>query len=246
MGFLYYSPSRPLGPGCFPKPNDNSIVAINNYDERMYVDIIGRAVWGSIEYTKPLTEEDVSSYELIPCPAKKEYGLPLDKFLEKHDVRLMRHENGKDVPATFSNFDAFATKGLENVVGMRVWIFDCRNSDNDILGRQVRNIPPTLVEIADSRQAKKSIYYSPVYFRMVSKSGKLMKKEISPFDTTGYHAYAGTSVLIASSEQDAAEGYKIMALAAAKARMDYINQKMAEVLKWAEEIGISLEEDNSQ
>ena len=37
-----------------------------------------------------------------------------------------------------------------------------------------------------------------------------------------------------------------MALAAAKARMDYINQKMAEVLKWAEEIGISLEEDNSQ
>lgn len=74
MGFLYYSASRPLGPGCFPKPADNSITEIINYNERVYVSSIGRSVWGSIEYSSPLTETDISAYELIPFPVKKEDG----------------------------------------------------------------------------------------------------------------------------------------------------------------------------
>lgn len=244
MGFLYYSVSRPLGPGCFPKPADNSITEIINYNERVYVSSIGRSVWGSIEYSSPLTETDISAYELIPFPVKKEYGVSLDRFLEKYGVRLLRHENGKSVPATLSNFDIAVTKGLEKIVGMRVWIFDCRNSNDDILGRPVRNIPPTLVEIADSRQARKTIYYSPIFFRPISKTGKVLKKEISPFDTTGYHAYTGVSVLISESEQDANDGYRKMAKAAVSARMDYIQKKTNELRKWAETLGITEEEDS--
>ena len=72
MGFLYYSASRPLGPGCFPKPANNSITEIINYNERVYVSSIGRSVWGSIKYSSPLTETDISAYELIPFPVKKE------------------------------------------------------------------------------------------------------------------------------------------------------------------------------
>lgn len=40
---------------------------IHNFNERKYVGEIGRLAWGYIEYDKPLENEDIDGYELIPA-----------------------------------------------------------------------------------------------------------------------------------------------------------------------------------
>lgn len=40
---------------------------IHNFNERQYVTEIGRLAWGYIEYDKPLENEDIDGYELIPA-----------------------------------------------------------------------------------------------------------------------------------------------------------------------------------
>lgn len=64
----YYSTQRPVMPGTFPKPNGNKVQEIVDFDNRQYVDAIGRNAWGYIEYEKPLTEKEASDYELVAEP----------------------------------------------------------------------------------------------------------------------------------------------------------------------------------
>lgn len=59
----YYSTQRPVGPGTFPKPKGNKVLAIWNFDDRTHVPGIGPA-WGYIEYEKPLTTKEEELYEL--------------------------------------------------------------------------------------------------------------------------------------------------------------------------------------
>lgn len=61
----YYCTQRPVMPGCFPKPQGNKVLGIENFDERTYCKDIKREAWGYIEYEQPLTEKEAASYELV-------------------------------------------------------------------------------------------------------------------------------------------------------------------------------------
>ena len=70
--YRYYSTQRPVDIGTFPKPPDNPVVKIHNYDadSRIPVENGMIQVWGYVEYQKPLTEKEVGDYELRPAPAR--------------------------------------------------------------------------------------------------------------------------------------------------------------------------------
>lgn len=61
----YYSILRPIGPGTFPKTQE--VLGFHNYDRRTYVPEIEREAWGYIDYKAPLTAQEASAYDLIPC-----------------------------------------------------------------------------------------------------------------------------------------------------------------------------------
>lgn len=60
----YYSTQRPICPGSYPKPPENRILMIHNYECKTYCEEIGLEVWGFIEYEKPLTTEETNRWEL--------------------------------------------------------------------------------------------------------------------------------------------------------------------------------------
>lgn len=70
--YKYYSPQRPVAPGTFPKPKGNAPDEIVNYDQRVPVEGGAFLAWGHLTYTKPLTEKQVSDYELRPAPEVSE------------------------------------------------------------------------------------------------------------------------------------------------------------------------------
>lgn len=61
----YYSTQRPVSPGSYPQNKDNEITEIFNYDDKTYIEEIGREAWGYIDYLYPLTEQDIGDYELV-------------------------------------------------------------------------------------------------------------------------------------------------------------------------------------
>ena len=76
----YYLTRRPPAPGTFPgKP-----VNLQSFDDRKYVEEIGRPAWGWIEYEEPLTEKQAADYELVEA-AKRTISIELNtrelKFL---------------------------------------------------------------------------------------------------------------------------------------------------------------------
>ncbi len=64
----YYLKQRPPAPGTFSdKP-----LGMKAYDTRKRIDEIGRPAWGWVEYKEPLSEEQVSNYELTKAPKAEE------------------------------------------------------------------------------------------------------------------------------------------------------------------------------
>lgn len=61
MSILYYSVSRPLTPGSIP--NNKRVVNVVNFDERKYVEEIGRSAYGYVEASSPI--RDYEDYELV-------------------------------------------------------------------------------------------------------------------------------------------------------------------------------------
>ncbi len=70
--YRYYSTQRPVDLGTFPKPADNPVVEVHNYeaDSRVPVENGMIQAWGYVEYQKPLTEKEAADYELRPAPAR--------------------------------------------------------------------------------------------------------------------------------------------------------------------------------
>ena len=68
--FRYYSTQRPVDIGTFPKPPDNKVVEIVNFDKRIPVENEPFRAWGYVEYQKPLTEKQADDYELRPASAQ--------------------------------------------------------------------------------------------------------------------------------------------------------------------------------
>ena len=65
--FRYYSTQRPVDIGTFPKPPDNKVLEIVNFDKRIPVENEPFHAWGYVEYQKPLTEKQADEYELRPA-----------------------------------------------------------------------------------------------------------------------------------------------------------------------------------
>jgi len=76
----YYSIHRPVGPGTFPKPQDNKVVDIHNYDCMTYCAEIGRKAWGYIEYQQPLTPKQAASCELVAPSSYPELSMYGEDF----------------------------------------------------------------------------------------------------------------------------------------------------------------------
>lgn len=62
--YKYYSTQRPVDIGTFPKEPGNEPDKITNYDSRIPVENGAFLAWGELTYTKPLTEQELYSYEL--------------------------------------------------------------------------------------------------------------------------------------------------------------------------------------
>ena len=63
MKYRYFSTMRPVSIGTYP--NNGNVVEIHNFDSREMVKSIGREAWGYIDYSKPLTEKEAFSYDLV-------------------------------------------------------------------------------------------------------------------------------------------------------------------------------------
>lgn len=82
--FRYYSTQRPIMPGSYPN-GENKPISITNFDTREPIGAGTMQAWGYLEYAQPLTEKQLSDYELrkppvqhfkkeqtaIACPAKE-------------------------------------------------------------------------------------------------------------------------------------------------------------------------------
>ena len=73
----YYSKKRPIQPGGYPKPKDNKVLEIVNFDAPEYCEKIKSNAWGYIEYDKRLERDDVINYELTAEPVKVKRVMPL-------------------------------------------------------------------------------------------------------------------------------------------------------------------------
>lgn len=62
----YYSTQRPVAPGTFPKPADNKVLDLWNFDKPIFCEQVSREAWGYIDYEKPLTFKQATDYELVP------------------------------------------------------------------------------------------------------------------------------------------------------------------------------------
>lgn len=58
----YYSRLRPLVPGTYP---EGRIKEIKNYDEKRYIDEIGYAAWGYVDYDGEISDNEARRYDLI-------------------------------------------------------------------------------------------------------------------------------------------------------------------------------------
>jgi hypothetical protein len=72
--YRYYSTQRPVDLGSFPKPQDNPVVEIHNYDADSRVPVENGMIqawgyveygmiqaWGYVEYQKPLTKHQLAT-----------------------------------------------------------------------------------------------------------------------------------------------------------------------------------------
>lgn len=60
----YYSTQRPIGPGTYPKPQDNNIIEIKNFDKKEKIEKEDINAYGYIVYEKPLMPAAARTYEL--------------------------------------------------------------------------------------------------------------------------------------------------------------------------------------
>ena len=65
-----YSTQRPVMPGGYPKPQNNEVLEIENFDNKKFVEEVGCQAWGYVEYEKPLGHFDVVGYELVAVKIK--------------------------------------------------------------------------------------------------------------------------------------------------------------------------------
>lgn len=126
------------------------------------------------------------------------------EFLKANGVRLLRADKTEAISLGWWE----TTENLSNVVGKTVWICDFRNNEKNVFGKPLRAISPRQVVVFDANDAKKTIFYSPIYFREKKKNGTLKTAEINAVDNTGFRSDAGNSLHIFEDRDSCVECYK--------------------------------------
>ena len=68
----YYNTQRPIGPGTYPKPQDNKVIEIKNFDKKEKIEKENISAYGYIKYEKPLMPAAAKAYELTLALAQNE------------------------------------------------------------------------------------------------------------------------------------------------------------------------------
>lgn len=138
------------------------------------------------------------------------------EFLDRNGVRLLR----ADKTEAFSMGYWETAENLGNIIGKKVWICDFRNNEKNVFGKPIRAISPRQVVVFDANDAKKTIYYSPIFFRELKKDGSVKYTEINAVDNTGYRSVAGTSLQIFENREECVACYKLLLEKAIRERKD--------------------------
>lgn len=89
--YRYYSKFRPVSIGTFPK-NENYI-GFHNYNDRKFCDDIQDNAWGYVEYSHPLTSEEIINYDLIDANKRWFYGVIAITNNETFDTTVKKYKN---------------------------------------------------------------------------------------------------------------------------------------------------------
>ena len=92
--YKYYSTQRPVDIGTFPKPPHNAPDEIINYDQRVPVEGGAFLAWGHLTYTRPLSEKDMTNYELRPSKDNPD----LRERMEQQAEVVGKWEDAKHIP----------------------------------------------------------------------------------------------------------------------------------------------------
>lgn len=68
----YYSTQRPIGPGTYPKPQENKVTEIKNFAKKEKIENENISAYGYIKYEKPLMPAAAKAYELTLALAQDE------------------------------------------------------------------------------------------------------------------------------------------------------------------------------
>lgn len=79
--YQYYSTQRPIGPGTYPKPQDNPPLKVVNYDVDNRIQVEGEVfqAWGEVIYAKPLTDRQQYDYELRPSSRNPDVLMKMER-----------------------------------------------------------------------------------------------------------------------------------------------------------------------
>lgn len=119
---------------------------------------------------------------------------------------------------------------IENAISQIVWICDFRlNKDRD--AKPIRNVPPKLVMVVSNNELPKgkNVYYSPVHFREVKKSG-YSSTVIAPYDNTGYRSYTGVSLNIFYDKEECYKHFKEQCDQAILEYKEELERRTAEIM----------------
>lgn len=90
----YYNTQRPIGLGTYPKPQDNKVIEIKNFDKKEKIEKENISAYGYIKYEKPLMPAAAKTYELTLALAQDETEKNIEgnKETEQPNITTMADE----------------------------------------------------------------------------------------------------------------------------------------------------------
>lgn len=85
---VYYSLRRPVSIGTYPT---DGMIQFENYDNRTFIEEIGREAWGKLTYSRELTPQELESYELAPDTPQI---IPIREFFDENGKILVGSDIG--------------------------------------------------------------------------------------------------------------------------------------------------------
>lgn len=84
----YYSTQRPIGPGTYPKPQENKVIEIKNFAKKEKIENENISAYGYIKYEKPLMPAAAKAYELTLALAQDETKETIEENKETEQPNL--------------------------------------------------------------------------------------------------------------------------------------------------------------